>query len=173
MLRLVRPLLTPRLRLEPVTPSVTAAAREGEAALERVLGAAIPSSWRGAGMALTQRGPSGSLGAEATPVRAIIVLQEPSLAIGDIRFEPLALAPWVVEIGYGIATPFRRQGYANEAARAVTDWLRAPEHEVREIIAGCNPRNRASIGVLRKLGFILDRCEPGAFWWTLDPAAPR
>ncbi|HEX4111346.1 MAG TPA: GNAT family N-acetyltransferase [Stellaceae bacterium] len=57
-----------------------------------------------------------------------------------------------IEIGYWIGTPFQRQGYAFEAARAVIDGLRSAAPTVR-IVAECRRDNRTSWRILERLGF--------------------
>jgi RimJ/RimL family protein N-acetyltransferase len=57
-----------------------------------------------------------------------------------------------VEIGYHVRETSRRRGYAAEAVRALLDWAFA-HIEVREVIAETVADNRASMGLLKKLGF--------------------
>ena len=56
------------------------------------------------------------------------------------------------EIGYTIFKPFRRQGYAKEAAKALVEWAFAQGQ--REVFASVAPDNAASLAVVRALGFI-------------------
>ena len=57
-----------------------------------------------------------------------------------------------LDLGYLIDTPYRRQGYGEEACRAVLDygrdWLELPE-----ISAYAEAENTASCHLLEKLGF--------------------
>ncbi len=57
-----------------------------------------------------------------------------------------------LELGYAVAKPYRRQGFAYEMCRAVLDYafqvLGADTAAVR-----IRPQNRASLGLARKLGF--------------------
>jgi len=57
-----------------------------------------------------------------------------------------------VEIGYWVGGAARGQGYAAEAVGAVVAGLsrRFPR---RLVVAECHPENRASMGLLRRLGF--------------------
>jgi RimJ/RimL family protein N-acetyltransferase len=68
-----------------------------------------------------------------------------------------------VEIGYGLAAPFRQQGYGTEAVRAMVDWLRA-QSDVRAVIAEVEVGNTASRRLLERLGFLLES-EAGGSWW--------
>lgn len=59
-----------------------------------------------------------------------------------------------VEIGYQIAPPYRRRGYASEAVAAVC--AACFERGAELVLAGAYAYNRASIRMLEKLGF---QCE--------------
>ena len=56
------------------------------------------------------------------------------------------------EIGYTVFPPFRGQGYAKEAAKALVDW--AFDQGQREVFASVAPENAPSLAVVRALGFI-------------------
>ncbi|MBA2535837.1 MAG: GNAT family N-acetyltransferase [Actinobacteria bacterium] len=60
--------------------------------------------------------------------------------------------PDALEVGYTIFAPFRGRGYATEVAEALMDWA-LQERGVRYFIASAAPQNKASVAVLRKLGF--------------------
>lgn len=163
---LERPLLTPRLRLEPVTPVLAAAARAGQSTFVEALGADAPEDWCAASLRLVARSsPNGG------PVRAIAIHREDGQVVGDVRFEPLparrGLPAGEFEIGYGVARERRRQGYAVEAAGAVINWLFAQGAET--IWAGCDAENAASARTLMRLGFLLDSTPGRTFWWVLTP----
>lgn len=161
-------LATPRLRLVPVTDDLIRAAARGKAALAQAIGAAIPDSWRGE--YVFERGRRAAV--RDLPRHALAIRAEDNTLIGEVRFEPLVQTTsfeeaW--EIGYAIAAPYRRQGYAAEAAGAVIAWL---EREGADrIIAGCHMKNIASVRTLRKLGFDLDgsNARSSAFWWVRRP----
>ncbi|HVY85925.1 MAG TPA: GNAT family N-acetyltransferase [Caulobacterales bacterium] len=163
------PLLTPRLRLEPVTPRLAAAARDGGDAFAEALGAEAPEDWRASSLRLMAHAAQTTWSASVpTPIRAVAIHRELGCVIGDIRFEPLPLEAELIEVGYSVTRAHRRQGYAVEGAGAVLDWL-FDEGGVRAAVAGCHRKNRASIGVLRKLGFWLDGSVDTAFWWMITP----
>lgn len=72
--------------------------------------------------------------------------------IGELCFKGLN-QNGVVEIGYGIGEKYQGQGYATEAAKAVTSWaLKQPN--VTAIEAETEPENMASLRVLEKSGFV-------------------
>jgi RimJ/RimL family protein N-acetyltransferase len=158
-------LVTPRLRLVPVTDETVRAAARGKAALERAIGATIPEGWRGE--YVFERGRRSAV--RDRPRHALVVRSADNVLVGEVRFEPLPQTTrfeedW--EIGYAIAAPFRRQGYASEATGAVLDWLEG--EGVERIVAGCHMKNVASVRTLRKLGFELDgsSARQSAFWWV-------
>ncbi len=72
-----------------------------------------------------------------------------------------------VEIGYSILPPYQRRGYATEAVSALIEWI-FHFHHVRSVNAQTFPDLAASLGVLRRCGFIAagEGAEPGAlrFW---------
>ncbi len=166
---LTHPLLTPRLRLEPVTPALAQAARAGQAAFANVIGAEAPADWCAAGLPLVARAADHAWGQRPAPTRVVAIHREDGIVVGDVRFDPSARVIGEVEIGYSVAKSRRRQGYAVEATGAVIDWLVA-EAGASRIIAGCDARNLASVRTLRRLGFWLDSTPGRTFWWVLNPA---
>ena len=57
-----------------------------------------------------------------------------------------------VEIGYSVATKWRKCGFATEMVRALL-WRAADTRQVRTVQAHSHAQNAASIAVLRKSGF--------------------
>lgn len=161
-----RALVTPRLRLEPVTPDMAEAARAGQAAFVSAIGADAPAEWCQANLGLVARSVSPVWG--RAPTRAIAIHRIEGAVIGDVRFEPSLRSRRQFEIGYGIARSRRRQGYAVEATGAVIDWL-FDEAGAETILAGCDAANLASVRTLRRLGFWLDSNPGKTFWWVLNP----
>jgi [ribosomal protein S5]-alanine N-acetyltransferase len=62
-------------------------------------------------------------------------------------------APDAVEVGYTIFEPYRRNGYASEAVRALLGWA-AAEHGIHRYIASVSPDNEPSLAIVRRLGFV-------------------
>lgn len=60
----------------------------------------------------------------------------------------------VVEIGYGLAAPFRGRGYGTELVAAITGWL-LEQPDVGTVLASTLADNLASRRVLEKNGFRL------------------
>lgn len=165
---LERPLLTQRLRLEPVTPALASAARAGPAAFADVIGADAPAEWCASSLPLVARSISHAWGPAPAPTRAIAIHRVDDVVIGDVRFEPSLRAAREFEIGYGVARSRRRQGYAVESAGAIIDWL-FDAAGAETILAGCNAGNVPSVRTLRRLGFWLDSTPGQTFWWILTP----
>jgi RimJ/RimL family protein N-acetyltransferase len=55
-------------------------------------------------------------------------------------------------IGYTLAPPFQRQGYASEAIARLLEHL-FRDRELRRVSAECDTRNAASVRLLERLGF--------------------
>lgn len=81
----------------------------------------------------------------------LIVHSGERTVIGDVGFKGRPDRSGTVDIGYGVVEPYRRQGYAFEAAAALRDW--AFTHSVVKRLTGdCMPTNVASARILEKLG---------------------
>jgi len=61
-----------------------------------------------------------------------------------------------LELGYAIGTPWQRNGYATEVCRGILDYVRE-ELGFEEICSLVEPGNAASIRLLEKLGFDLEK----------------
>lgn len=75
-------------------------------------------------------------------------------AIGSMQ--ATILADRTALIAYAIYVPYQRRGYGSEAAAAVLAHVRG-EHNVERAIAEMDPRNEASIGLAKSLGFTCAR----------------
>jgi ribosomal-protein-alanine N-acetyltransferase len=86
------------------------------------------------------------------------------------------------DLGFAFLRDHRSRGYACEAARSVLAFARGALGLTR-ILAITSPDNAVSMAVLRKLGFALERMEPGSaettsgfnspvYVFRLMPAAP-
>ncbi len=65
-----------------------------------------------------------------------------------------------VEIGYGLAAPFRRSGYGTEAARALCAWLFVEAHAALITATDVLAANVPSCRLLEELGFTLTKENP-------------
>ncbi len=110
-----------------------------------------------AGMAEEWIGSHAARRARGDAVVFAIELVEGGELIGAIGLE-LALSHRRAEIGYWIGRPFWGQGYATEAASAVTRYA-FEELDLNRIHAGHFPRNPASGRVLEKIGMRPEGCR--------------
>jgi RimJ/RimL family protein N-acetyltransferase len=99
-----------------------------------------------------------------------VTLADDGRVIGDC-----GTAGWIdeaghVEIGYGLAAPFRGRGYGTEAVRALADWVGAQEG-VRVVTADVEVGNEPSRRLLVTLGFSLTG-ESEGHWHLARPTSP-
>jgi ribosomal-protein-alanine N-acetyltransferase len=155
-----QPIETPRLVLVSVTEAMLLAEQEGKG-LGVLLGAGVPSTWppafwdRKAIAYLYER-------VHSYPqyrgwCRYVLLKQpaaSPVLIGGCGCTEPPELLE-EVEIGYSILAEFRRHGYVTEAINGLIPWIFTYSH-VQSVCAQTYPHLAASIGVLRKCGFVMD-----------------
>jgi RimJ/RimL family protein N-acetyltransferase len=90
--------------------------------------------WLGRGMVL----------ADATNGRRVI---------GTIGFHGPPDDQGRVEVGYRVDPPYRRQGYAGEAVRALFDWAWST-HGITRFVASISPDNEASLRLADGFGFV-------------------
>lgn len=73
--------------------------------------------------------------------------------VGHCGYHGAPDATGMVEIGYQVAPPFRRRGYAAEAVRGLV--THAFTHaEINRVRACIRPDNEASLGLIARLGFV-------------------
>jgi len=70
-----------------------------------------------------------------------------------------------VELGFGLAAPYRGRGYGTEVARGLSDWLLA-QPGVTRVIGRVEPDNTASRRALERVGFALDSSGPRYLRYT-------
>lgn len=75
-----------------------------------------------------------------------------------------------VEIGYGIAAPYRGLGFGTEAVSALSSWL-VDQPGVGAVLARTSPENVASRRVLVSAGFRLASETPSGCTYVLDAPA--
>jgi len=138
----VTPIVTARLVLAPVTRDLAEAVVAG-----RLLGLSPGAGWPHAD---TADAMTLALGPDAGPSWVITV---GGLVVGDCGAFAWPDESGVVEIGYGLAEPFRGRGYATEAVAGVCQWLFGEAGAAVIIATGVEASNAASQRVLEKLGF--------------------
>ena len=73
-----------------------------------------------------------------------------------------------LEIGYAIAGPYRRRGYATEVVAALADWA-ARQPGVRRVVARrVLPDNHGSRRALERGGFVVDEAGSGEVGYALS-----
>ncbi len=97
----------------------------------------------------------------------MIIKKDTSEIIGDAGFKGLNSEGRNIDIGYGIIKEERRNGYAEEAVKALIKWAFSNEI-VKEITANCMTDNISSINLLKKLNFIDTRRDDEMVYWTID-----
>ncbi len=151
-----------------MTPEFLEVALRGEArAAEEILGLAVPEIWFEKRRLMEMR--LGQLRQDPTLqpwlLRAMGLRGEAGapgrlpLMVGHIGFHTApdpeylrGLAPGGVEMGYSVFPPYRRRGYAREAAQALMDWA-SREHGIRRFVVSISPQNAASLALARSFGF--------------------
>ena len=90
----------------------------------------------------------------------MVVLKATNQMLGQIGFhtppDPPGLrdvAPGGIEFGYRIYEPYRRNGYAKEAAIALMRWA-ATEHGIEPFVVSISPGNLSSQTMAHSLGFV-------------------
>ena len=86
--------------------------------------------------------------------RAMVLTDEAGKrhVLGSIGFHGRPDDNGRAEIGYGIDPRYRRQGLTTEAVRAMLDWAMS-KHGITRFVASVAPTNRASLALIRRLGF--------------------
>jgi len=91
-----------------------------------------------------------------------IRLQEQGTLIGDMGAHLMADDPRQVEIGFTVAPVFQGQGLATEAVHGLLSYLFA-KHQKHSVFASVDPRNSASIALLKRIGMR----KEAHFWQSL------
>ena len=156
---MARPVLsTPRLRLVPQTREVAAALLDGrDCGLP--LGEGYPHADTLDGLRLqVEHGGDDDGG-------WFLTLASDGRVVGDCGTHGPVDEHGRVEIGYGVAGPFRGQGLGSEGVGALVGWL-AVQPGVTAVTASVEVGNEASRRLLARLGF--DLVEESAGHWHLE-----
>jgi chromate reductase, NAD(P)H dehydrogenase (quinone) len=137
-------LATPRLVLDPVDAATAHAVRAGDLA-----GLDVGQGWPHDD---TLDGLGGI--AEGHAFGWLVALD--GVVIGDCGVHGAADEAGDIEIGYGLAAPYRGRGYGTEVVTAITRYLLSRE-DVRRVVAGTEPGNLPSRRVLERVGFTVER----------------
>lgn len=140
--RQVTPIVTSRLVLEPVTRQLA-----GDVVAGRLADIRVGSGWPHAD---TAEAMAMALMKDAGPSWVITI---DGVVIGDCGAFSWPDENGVVEIGYGVAEPFRGNGYATEAAQGMCRWLFSEARATAITATGVRADNVASRRVLERLLF--------------------
>ena len=148
-------LRTPRLELVPLDPRAISQLIQGDrAAAEATIGAVLPQEFPTAGD-LNGFLPIQLRRMQESPDRhdwmARLMVSRQREIIGHCGFHGPPEVIGRAEIGYTVFTPYRGQGFAKEAARALIEWALAQGEQ--EVFASVAPANQPSLAVVRSLGF--------------------
>jgi len=89
----------------------------------------------------------------------------PGAVIGECGWKGGPDPEGSAEIGYGLAPPWREQGYGTEAVGAFAGWaLRQPG--CYRLLAEVHEGNAASRRLVERLGFTLDRRAEPYLWYA-------
>lgn len=140
--------------------AVAASDREGAA---RILGAQLPPWWPNEDdqwlLGFRRKQMDGAN--TEWLVRAIIRIEDRAF-LGHIGFHGPP-DDGIAEAGYTVFEPYRRNGYAEEALRALLGWA-TQEHGVRRFRASVSPDNDPSLALIKKFGFV----QTGTQWDERD-----
>jgi ribosomal-protein-alanine N-acetyltransferase len=161
---------TARLTLTACPAQVARAASGGKRQLESLMGARLDDEWLdedGRGLLsfydYQLRGDPEMLGWGLW----LIKHNADQIVFGSIGFKGKPNHQGTVEIGYGIAPTFRRQGYTFEAAVGLVEWG-WQDPRVQRITAECLPDNLGSKRILEKLGMTCTGKQGGYLKWYVD-----
>ncbi len=163
-------IVTERLTLTACPLQVAHAASAGKRQLETLIGAHVDEHW----MDEDGRGLLSyydyQLRNDPTMIGWglwLIMHTQERLVFGSAGFKGKPDEYGEIEIGYGIAPGYRRQGYTFEAASALKQW--AFDHpEVKRLNAECLPNNVGSARILEKLGMTNLGLRGGYLRWKVE-----
>jgi ribosomal-protein-alanine N-acetyltransferase len=89
----------------------------------------------------------------------LVTLVETGQVVGDAGWKGGPDAAGRVEIGYGLAQPYRGRGLGTELVGLLTSWV-AAQPGVREVVAEVLVGNEPSLRALLGNGYAVDRVEP-------------
>ncbi|HSO93509.1 MAG TPA: adenylate kinase [Candidatus Dormibacteraeota bacterium] len=148
---------TARLRLLLLSPDAIRRLLAGDRqSAEQIVGLPLPSYFGGPAdetflrlqLQRIERLPA----APGWTVRLIVTRKEPAI-IGSAGFHGPPALVGRAEIGYTVFPPWRGQGYATEAVRALIGW--ATEKGAPSVFLSISPGNQASLAIARRLDFRL------------------
>lgn len=166
----ISPLQTERLTLYPCSAQIANLAYGGRRMMESLLNAHFIPDWLDDDGRALLSCYAHQINHDPTMIGWglwLIVVRDRRSVIGSAGFKGKPSPDGVIEIGYGIAPSFRRQGYTFEAARALCQWAFA-QPGVRRLTAEALYHNAGSIRILQKLGLRYTHRDGQYTKWELN-----
>lgn len=152
-----------RLDLSPMSLELMETLQRGDTeSAQRLVNYHIPADWpQGMESVLRYRIGIARAQPETLPLllRVMVLRADPEVAVGRIGFHGPADNNGMLEIGYEVFEPYRRQGYATEAVLEMFRWAQR-DPAVLRFRATISPDNEPSRNLVTGLGFI----EVGTQW---------
>jgi ribosomal-protein-alanine N-acetyltransferase len=165
---------TKRLHLLACDAPMLQALAAGDKATAQYLQVEVPPRWSAFGPSIYQYT---LLQLKKNPANYIwwtylAILTETETLIGAGGFKGPPDEKGLVEIGYEIAKPYRRQGFATEMARGLIEYAFS-HHNIHIVQAHTKPKINASSSVLKKCGMQkvqeIELGEDGQVWqWQVE-----
>ena len=153
----IPPIATERLELVSMSSAFIEALLAGRRAeAEAIAGLTLPGGWpdphdeRFLRLRLRQMGEDAAV--QPWLVRVMVSRDREHGMLGHIGFHGRPDGRGAAELGYTVLPPFRRRGYALEAAQGLRDWA-AREHGVLLFRLSIAPDNAPSLAMATKMGF--------------------
>ena len=146
---------SPRLRLVWMSPEFMQASLDGrQNDAQAEIGAALPEGWPDEHTSSVMRMRLQQIASrpESAPWLLRLMVDRVGTAAGYINFHGPP-REGKAELGYTVFEPYRRLGYASEAARAMMRWAH-DEHGVETFVVSISPSNAPSLAMAAKLGFV-------------------
>ena len=105
-----------------------------------------------------------TFGAPGEWLQAAIALRTTNEAVGDIAMKLQRQDPRQAVIGYTVARPHQRQGYAREIISALFGYFFGVMG-LHRVTADCDPRNHASWGLMESLGMRREAHHRQSLWF--------
>jgi len=156
-----------RLRLVSMSPAfIEALLRGHHSRAAEIMGVEVPPEWPG-DLTHMLRLRFDQIRADPSEqqwlARAMVLREDGRTVVGNLGFHGKPDRRGMVEVGYTVRPQFRRQGFAEEAVRALFDWA-SRTHGIRRFRASVSPTDEPSLSLVRKLGFV----QTGEQWDEID-----
>jgi ribosomal-protein-alanine N-acetyltransferase len=167
-----------RLDLVLLTPAFMRAVADGDwVAAHRAQDFALPEDWGSPSMLkwVGRRLAQVEDDPPAAPwLMRLLVRRDDARVVGHITFHAPPDPAGRAELGYAVYVPYRRRGYATEAAVAMMAWATA--RGARRFVLSISPDNAPSLALAARLGFVRTGTqidEEDGEEWVFERRPPR